>query len=153
MMDKDGEIKLNFDEKELLEKNYLKVWMLFEVQSNSFEATKRALAKHIDGIKKNFDINIIEENLTSIEKVKAGPEFKVKNINFLFSQICEMTFMIENFEKLIELVINYGPTSLEILAPEKIIMNTREAQSSLISVTEMMHKFAAQGVGGIVIKT
>ncbi|RLG13466.1 MAG: hypothetical protein DRN66_04110 [Candidatus Nanohalarchaeota archaeon] len=147
------ELELEFDEKELLKKGYLKVWMLFEVQSNSYDVTEKALAKHIAAIKKTYDIYILEENLTSIDEVEAGAEFKARNINVLFSQICEITFMLKNYETLVDIVINYGPTSVEIIAPEKITLNMREAQSSLMAVAEMMHKFAAQGIGGIVIKT
>ena len=88
-----------------------------------------------------------------MEEIEAGPEFKARNINTLFSQICEITFMINSYEKLTEIVIMYGPTAVEILAPEKITLDMREAQNSLVLIADMMHKFAAQGIGGIVIKT
>ena len=148
-----GILEEEFDEEELLDKGYLKVWTLFEVQSNSRDATKGALKKHTSAIKKNYGINIIEENTTNIEEIEAGPEFKARNINTLFSQVCEITFMINSYEKLTEMIIMYGPTAVEILAPEKITLDMREAQNSLVLIADMMHKFASQGIGGIVIKT
>ncbi|MCK5476949.1 MAG: hypothetical protein KAI55_03440 [Candidatus Aenigmarchaeota archaeon] len=147
-----GILEKEYDEEELIKKGYLKVWMLFEVQSTSFDTTKVALKKHIDMIKENYDIIIIEENLTNIEKVEAGEELKHKNVDILFSQVSEVLFLINSYEKLTELVINYGPTAVEIIAPEKIMLSMREGQNSLVLIADMMHKFAAQGVGGIVIK-
>ena len=47
-----GILEEEFDEEELLDKGYLKVWTLFEVQSNSRDATKGALKKHTSAIKK-----------------------------------------------------------------------------------------------------
>ncbi|OYT34846.1 MAG: hypothetical protein B6U87_01375 [Candidatus Aenigmarchaeota archaeon ex4484_52] len=148
-----GYLEKQYNEEELIEKKYLKVWMLMEVQSTSKQATQNALKKHIDSLKSNFDIIAIKENTTEIEEIEAGDDFKAKNINVLYSQINEMIFFINSYEKLMELIINYGPTSIEILAPEKICLDMRQAQNALIMVADMMHKFAAQGIGGLVIKT
>jgi hypothetical protein len=48
-------------------------------------------------------------------------------------------------------VIEYGPSAIEVYEPEKFVLNVGEAQSILNSIAFMMHTLAAAGAGGIVV--
>jgi hypothetical protein len=57
----------------------------------------------------------------------------------------------KNLNNLAQIVIEYGPSAIEILEPDKFNLNSGEAQSILNSISHMMHMIAAGGAGGIVL--
>ena len=48
--------------------------------------------------------------------------------------------------------MHYGPSSVEIIEPKMVNLKLGEAQGILNSIGDMLHKFVAAGVGGVVIK-
>ena len=142
-------------EKELLEKGWIKAWMMFEVQAVDKDVCSEALKKHIEKMLKREDVRLLESKSTKVEKLPPPEQFKkaleAKGIKNLFSQVSEITVLVKNFESLMHVVINYGPTAIEITAPDKIVLNLREMQGSLANVADMMHKFAAAGIGGMLV--
>ena len=66
--------------------------------------------------------------------------------------LLEVELFAENFETMVRLVMTYGPTAVEVLGPDEIKLDMRSAQNSLISISEMMHKFAIAVQGGVKIK-
>jgi len=61
--------------------------------------------------------------------------------------------LTQNYDKLIYMVMTYAPSSVEILEPGHIKMDIGEAQGVLNSIAELIHKFAAAGIGGVIIGT
>ncbi len=138
-------------QEELLKKGYIKTWMLFEVQSSKKEVTENAMKKHIESLNKESCF-FIECNTSDINEVEAHDLFKQKGINVLYSQVSEVTMLTKDLDELTTIVINYGPSAIEILEPEKMTITMREAQNVLSSIADMMHKFMRAGIGGMIIK-
>lgn len=145
--------KENINEPEFISKGWIKVWMLFEVQAISPEAAKGALAEHISKLKKEPAVKIIEENITSADEIEAIEQLKRHGINKTFSQLAELVILVKSFEALTNATITYAPTAIEILAPEKITLDMRSMQNALSTVSDMMHKFAAAGIGGMLVSS
>lgn len=137
--------------KELEEKGWIKTWMAFEVQGISKEVVESAIKQHIDKIKNEKNTNVFKEDFKKVIKIKAPPQFKQKKINNLYSKIVEITLLTQDFETLVNIVINFGPSAVEVLSPKEIKLTMRDLQNVLNSVTDMMHKFAAAGLGGLLI--
>lgn len=143
--------KLSEDEQKLIEKGWIKAWLLFEVVAVKKEVAEGALKAHVGKLKKEYAVKVFEENFTSIDPIEPAEQFKAHGIKETWSQIAEIIVFVKDFETLTNMVVTYAPTAVEILAPSKISMDMRSAQNSLATVADMMHKFAAAGIGGMMI--
>jgi len=132
---------------EKLKSGWIHARMMFEVLAVTEETAKEALQSHIGKMEKNELVGMIRKDFSAVERV----ENPIKGIEVGFSQVCEIEFMARNFDSLVQLVLEFGPASAEILKPEKYQLNAGEAQNILNIIAEMMHRFAAAGLGGIVI--
>ncbi len=139
------------EEEDLLRKGWIKLWIMFDVQSNDEEFAKKSLKEHTSKMKKESDIVVKKESFGKVTKVDAPEAFKKAGIGKLYSQIYEAVVFIRNFEALINFTITYAPSALEVLAPEKIVVKQAELQNAVVSVADMMHKFAQSGIGGVII--
>ena len=137
-------------EQELLSKKYIKTWMMFEVQAVDKKIADSALKKHIKKLHDETK-NFIEINETPAEAIEAPEIFKKQGIKQVFSKVIEITFLAKDMDQLTLIAINYGPSAIEILEPEKITISMREAQNILASIADMIHKFATAGIGGMII--
>ncbi len=144
----DNDLKVD----ELLSKGWMKVWMIFEVQAADKAVCVSSLKKHVKDMGSLDSVEIIDESFADVDKIEAPEGLKKRGVNALFAQVSEVTIMARDFEGLVNVVINYAPSAVEVMAPEKITITMRDAQNSLASVADMMHKFARAGIGGVVIK-
>ncbi len=143
-----------YDETELLEKGWIKAWLVFEVQASTKEIAEQSLKKHINSITTDEKrVFVTEENFTATEKIDAPERIKKQGVEVLFSQVAEIIIFVREFEGLVNIVINYAPSVVEVIAPEKIILSMRDAQGALASVADMMHKYAQAGIGGMLLKS
>ena len=147
--------KIAENEKEYLEKGWIRSWMLFEVQALDKDVCETALKTHIEKMSKREDVKIMKVDYAKISKLDPPEQLKkalaAKGIKNLHSQVAEVVVLTQNFESLVHVVMNYAPTAIEITAPEKIVLTMRDAQHALSNVADMMHKFAAAGIGGMLI--
>ena len=130
-----------------LKDGWIKSWMMIEVLAVSREAAQESLKNHIERMKKEDKTYIIKEDFQDIKEI----ENPMKDVDKGFSQVVELELLTQNYEKLMFLTLNYGPSALEILEPDKIKMDLGEAQGILNSISDMIHRFAAAGLGGVVI--
>ncbi len=143
--------KTNEEEQKLLEKGWIKTWLLFEVVAVKKEVAESALREHIGKIKKEHALKVFDENFTTTEPVEPAEQFRAQGITETWSQIAEIIVFAKDFEALMNMVVTYAPTAVEILAPSKITIDMRSAQNALATVADMMHKYAAAGLGGMMI--
>jgi hypothetical protein len=66
-----------------------------------------------------------------------------------YSYIVELELVSKNFESLLFLVLNYAPSSVEIIEPKKLSLDIGEAQTVLVTAAELVHRFAAMNIGGV----
>ncbi len=139
------------NEKELLDKGWIKLWVMFDVQSNDEDFAKKELEKHVAKMKKEESVLVKKENFGDVATVDAPPAFKQAGIEKMYSCLYEAILFIRDFEALVNFTITYAPTAIEVLAPEKITVKQAELQNAVVSISDMMHKFAQSGLGGVII--
>ena len=133
--------------KKKIKDGWIKSWMMIEVLAVNKKAAEESLKGHLDKMKKENKTLVIKEDYKGAQEV----DKPMPDIEKGFSQVVEIELLTENYEKLMFLTMNYGPSALEILEPDNIKMDLGEAQGILNSISEMIHRFAAAGVGGVVI--
>ncbi len=138
--------------KEQVEKRVKDGWirtvMAIEVLAVSKDAAKEALEKHVKRMERE------DGTLVSFKDFKKAEEMlnPFPNVPKAYSYVVEMEVFAVNFDRLVSLVINYAPSSVEIISPEKISMDMGEGQGIVNTVSEMIHKFASVGLGGIMVE-
>lgn len=132
-----------------LKEGWIKSTMMIEVLAVTEEAAKESLEKHISRMEKEEKAIIYKKNFKKIDKVK-NPIPRIKEA---YSNVVELELLTQNYDKLVYMVMTYVPSSVEILEPGHIKMDMGEAQGVLNSIAELIHKFAAAGIGGVIIGT
>ncbi len=134
--------------KKKLKDGWIKSLMYFEVLALDEAFAKEALEEHIKKIEKINNVLVYKKEFGEIKKVES-PAYKGK---IAYSTIVSVELLTASYEALFFVTINFGPSSIEILEPQTIKLDLWQAQGVLNSVSEMMHKFAAQGAGGIILQ-
>jgi len=136
--------KEEVDEK--IKEGWLKTWMMFEVLAINENVTRESLESLISKLEKDSKIKVYKKEFGEIKKV----EKPLPNIEFGYSLTCEIESITKRFDDLVQIVIEYGPSAVEVLEPSKLNISAGEAQAILTSISQLIHNFAATGVGGIV---
>ena len=124
----------------------IRSWVVFEALAIKENVAKDALENLIEKLDKDDRVKIYKKNFGEANKV----EKPMQGVDFGYSLTCEVNLVSKSFDNLANIAIEYGPSALEILEPEKIILKMGEAQAILNSIANMMHRIAAAGAGGIV---
>jgi len=140
---------LNELAKKKLKEGWLKVWFAIEAMAVSEETVKNAMERHIDSLSKAKDVLVIEKTFKDVKEVEKDK--LPKGIERAFSQVAEVTLLVKDFFTLVNIVILYGPSSIEILEPAMKEIKIDEIQNIANLIAGLVHQFAAAGVGGIVL--
>ncbi|MEF8880885.1 MAG: hypothetical protein V5A72_03585, partial [Candidatus Nanohaloarchaea archaeon] len=92
----------------------LEIWMVFEAVAATEEGVKDSLEDHLEKIRSESGVEIKESTVDEASKVK-NPH---PDIEEGFSQVAECRLSVEGFDKAISLTFNYGPTYVNVEAPE-----------------------------------
>jgi hypothetical protein len=130
-----------------VEEGWFRVWFAFEALAIDEKVTKDALEALMNKLDKDNRVKICKKSFGDVKRV----EKPVKGVELGYSLTCDVNVVSKNFENLAQIAMEYGPSAIEVLEPEKFILNLREAQTVLNSISRMMHMIAASGgAGGIV---
>jgi ATPase subunit of ABC transporter with duplicated ATPase domains len=146
---KEMDEKLKEKAEKKIKEGWIKSWMMIEVLAVTKDAAKDALKKHVEKMEREDKTLVIRKDFQKTEEVK-NPK---PNIEKAYTQVVELEVLNENYDKLMFIVMNYAPSAVEILEPSKINMDVGEAQGILNSISAMIHKFAAAGIGGILVNS
>ncbi len=127
--------------------SWLEVWFSIEVLGIDENVAKDSLTKHIEKLSHVKDTFIYEKEFKDIKKVK-NP---LKGVEEAYSQVVNVKFFVRTLPILLNIVLTYGPSSIEIMGPDKKDVNAAEIQDIANVLAGLVHQFAAAGAGGIVI--
>ncbi len=106
------------DHKKIQEKiaeGYIQLRIIIEVIGKPKDFVEQSLKSHLDKIKSDKTYLIVKETVEPAEKQE----------NF-FSTFAEIELLVKKSADIISLCFDYMPSSVEILAPEKIIIKNSE---------------------------
>ncbi len=141
--------KIEDQVKKRMKEGWIKVSLMIEAMAISKEAVDSALKKHVEKMGKEKNMLIYRKDFKGVEEI----EKPLPDIPKGFSQVVDVELVAENFDKLVYIVMNYGPSAIEILEPHNIKMDLGEAQGILNTLAALIHRFAAMGAGGMIVST
>ncbi len=125
----------------------LDVWMVFEAVAPDRASLEDALEDHVEMLESENGIEISEKETDEISEME-NPH---PGLDKGFSSLTEIRAEVEDFARLMELVINYGPTYVQLEGPDSYELGLREGQEALQNVANTMHQYAQKGAGGVLI--
>ncbi|MFH0970199.1 MAG: hypothetical protein V1776_01935, partial [Candidatus Diapherotrites archaeon] len=111
--------------------NPFRVRILIEVQGIEEELVKRQVDKIIDNLRKEPFFKIYASTIEPIEKVEDK-----------YSTFADVNLSVRDFRGLVRLMFFYGPASVEVIKPQKIVFELDDFQNGLVDMTEMVHAYA-----------
>lgn len=131
---------------EKVKEGWIRSWMMFEVLAINEEASKRSLESLLNRLEEDARVKMYKKEFGETKKI----EKPIKNIDVGYSLTCEVELISKKLDNLVQIVMDFGPSAIEILEPKKLGVDAGEAQIILNSVSNIMHQFAAAGAGGMV---
>ena len=136
-----------------LKEGWVKSKLWFEILAGSKETAEKSLKEHVKKIETIDGVEILDKKFEETIEVKKLPEkFKLMKLKKAFSKVVEVTLVTDSVEKLLLVVMLFGPSGVEILEPKEFKLSLATVQTIMNSVADMMHRFAASSVGGVMIK-
>lgn len=130
-----------------IDKGWIKGRAWFELLALEKNVTEATLKDHVQKIKKQKDIVVLKENFQETKKTE-NPLPKIKEA---YTQAVEIEFLARDIESILSLVMFFGPSAVEILEPERFNIGIQTVQVIMNSVADLIHRYAAQGAGGVVV--
>jgi hypothetical protein len=100
---------------------------------------------------KAIEENLLKKHLKKIEEALNKEKFitiydleiaQIIEEEEMYASYIDINFSVKNFPALVKFLFYYGPTSIEVLKPSKIQMNSYEFQEGLIELSEIFQKYA-----------
>lgn len=126
---------------------WLRVWFAIEALGVNKDVVSESLKNHVAKLSRVQDVVVYRTDFKDLTEVKSP----FKNFDKAFSQVVELEFLVKNLYLLINVVIMYGPSAVEIFEPKEIKIKIDEMQNISNLIAGLLHQFASAGVGGIVI--
>lgn len=123
------------------------VWFAIEALAKDKEVVNSALEKHIEKLEAMEGAFVYDKKFRGAESV----ENPIKGVKKAFSQVTEVKLMIRDLFTLLNIVMLFGPSAIEVMSPEKKEIRIDEIQNIANQIAGIVHQFASAGVGGIVI--
>ncbi|MBL7160246.1 MAG: hypothetical protein ISS93_00130 [Candidatus Aenigmarchaeota archaeon] len=143
------EQNLKEQEEKKLKEGWIKTSMMIEVLAVTEEAARSSLEEHVKQMEREKKSLIVKKDFKEIRKV----DKPLPNLEVGYSNVVALEVLAADFDTLVFIAMNYAPTTIEIFSPDRIQMDAGEAQGILNSVSDLIHKFAQQGLGGVVIRS
>lgn len=135
--------------REKLRNGWIKSRIYLEVMATDKKLTEDSLKDHIKRMKDVKDAAILNEKYEETQEIKDPP----REIKQAFSQVAQLELLAKDVDVLLYIVILYAPSAIEILEPADLKVGIEQVQTIMNSVADLVHRFAASGMGGVVIAT
>ena len=120
----------------------IKISTIIEIAGKPESHVKESIEKMIDILKQNKKITIVKKEIASINKVELpSPGDKDKKVE-IFSTFADLELDFPNIDELMQFILMFMPSNLEIIEPETLKMNQKDLENSLNDLLGRLHDHA-----------
>ena len=112
--------------------------MIVEMAGRPAEHVKEMLTNHVGVLDKNKDIEVHSINVSEPKEIEME---NVQKGNEMFTCFAEVDFEVESFSRLSEIVFDFMPSSVEVIEPAKVTLDSHEASNLLNNIAGRMHRY------------
>ena len=107
--------------------------MIVEIAGRPAEHVLETLKAHIGQLKNYKDINYISESFSEPKRLEAEQE--------IYTSFAEIEFEAESFLRIMDIVFDFMPSSIEILEPSELNLNLSDATTFLNNLAGRLHRY------------
>jgi len=107
--------------------------MIIEIAGRPPEHIKEALKTHILQFKEYKEVTLMSESFSDPKKIDGSHD--------MYTCFSEVEFEVESFSRLMDIVFDFMPASIEILNPSQLEINVSDATSFLNTLAGRLHKY------------
>lgn len=121
--------------KERVAKGWLRVALVIEVLGRPADYVEQSLNLAIDALEKDKKAELLEKKL--------HPAQQVKDTQNVFSTFAEIEILVQDISRLIEIIFDYMPSSVEIIEPPNFSLKLEDANAVLNDLATKLHQYDA----------
>lgn len=107
--------------------------MIVEVMGRPPEYLKEAIEKHISQLDNRKDVKLVSSKISDTKKIDEEKD--------LYSSFAEVEVRVSGLGRLLDLVFEFMPSSIEIVDPENLELNCQETTMFLNDLAGRLHKY------------
>jgi len=107
--------------------------MIVEILGRPAEHAREAIEKFMENLDKVKGIEVLKKDFSEPKLVE-----KEKDLHTCF---CETEFTSENMSQLVDIMFDFMPSSIEILDPPRVSLESSEATSLLNGISGRLHRY------------
>lgn len=121
--------------KEKIAKGWIRAILIIQILGKPADHIEKTLNLAIDNLAKDRRVQLIEK--------KIHPAKLVEDAKEVFITFAEIEILAQDLSKLIELIFDYMPASVEILDPYNLTLKLEDANSILNDLIAKIHQYDA----------
>ncbi|MEM1535844.1 MAG: hypothetical protein QXQ82_01490 [Candidatus Pacearchaeota archaeon] len=121
--------------KEKIAEGWLHVHLIFEVLGRPKEHIVEVLNLLIKKLGETKDVEILKSKVHEAKLI----ESKEEKLQELYSSFAEVEIIVKNIAKLIEIIFDYMPSSIEIISPKDLKLGLSDANALLNDLATRLH--------------
>jgi len=121
--------------KSKIEKGWLRANLIIEVLGKPAEHIEKALEFAIEAMEKEKKVNVLNKKIHKAVLVKESKD--------VYTTFAEIEILVDGLYKLIEIVFDYMPSSVEIVEPTTLSMKLEDANALLNDLAMRLHQYDA----------
>jgi hypothetical protein len=127
------------DVRKLLEEGWMRCRVIIELAGKPKDHVEKTMKDYVAEIKKEEGIVVIEEEIAALKQLATGEqdEEKMKDI---WTTFAEVEMMVQKFERLTAFCIMYMPSSIEIIEPEHLHVDSRKFTAFFNDLQARLHQ-------------
>lgn len=107
--------------------------MIVQMLGKPASYLKEALEIHLSKLNHFKGVEVLSKNFSEPKSLEENNE--------IFSSFCEIELKVDSFEKVLDLIFELMPNSIEILEPSEINLDLYEATMILNSLAGKLHRY------------
>lgn len=119
--------------KEKIAKGWLRAHLIIEVLGKPANYIEESIKVAIDNLEKNEKAEVLEK--------KVHPAKLIPNTKEVFTTFAEVEILVQGISKLIEIIFDYMPSSVEIVEPANFAMKLEDANAVLNDLIGRLHQY------------
>jgi len=119
---------------------YLHTRVILEVIGKPQEYVQNSMDQYVEQIIKSENIKIISKEVAETKKQEVASGSKEGGTEEAWSTFAEIEFLIKGISKLVGFCFDYMPSSIEILAPERVVFTHHTITDFVNDLQAKLHK-------------
>jgi len=144
---------MDYEMKEQIKKKKKDKWfeLIFSIEAMAInrETVESSLKDHVEKMGKLQNVFVYDTEFYDTHEV----ENPLPNIERAYSQIVSIKLFIKDMYSLLNTVVLFGPSAIEVLGPDEKEITLSEVQNMANHIAGLVHQFAAAGMGGMMIQS